>query len=91
MTIEHLAPQCLIGHQGYSDDVTGQLGNLLLVSDELNGKLENKAFKDKKKVLHDNGYKLPKAIEQATTWTAAEIKLRTDALAEQACNIVWKP
>ncbi len=91
MTIEHLAPQSLIGQQGHGDDVIGQLGNLLLVSEELNGKLENKTFKDKKKILVDNGYKLPKLVEQATAWNVKEIKERTDAMAEEAYNTVWKP
>ena len=31
MTIEHLAPQSVIGQSGYDDAVIGQIGNLLLV------------------------------------------------------------
>jgi hypothetical protein len=91
MTIEHLAPQSLIGEQDYDDALIGQLGNLILISEELNGKLENKAFKDKKRILTESGYKLPKLIEQATAWTGREIKQRTEAMAEEAYNTVWKP
>jgi hypothetical protein len=90
MTIEHLAPQSLIG-QGYDDSVIGQIGNLLLVSDDLNGKLKNKSFKDKKRMLVDAGYKLPKSIEQATTWDATAIKQRTGEIADDAYKTVWKP
>lgn len=91
MTIEHLAPQSMIGQNGYDDALVGQLGNLILIKEELNGKLKNKPFKDKKRLLIDNGCKLPPMIEQATAWTAAEIKQRTESMAEEAYNVVWKP
>jgi hypothetical protein len=90
MTIEHLAPQSLIGQQDYDDATIGQIGNLLLVSEELNGKLKNKAFKDKKRILTENGYRLPQSIEKATTWNPAAIKERTDEIADEAFNVVWK-
>lgn len=90
MTIEHLAPQSLIGQQGYDDGLIGQMGNLILVSEELNGKLKNKAFKDKKRILTEAGYKLETLIQQATVWTGNEIKQRTEAMAEDAYNTVWK-
>jgi transposase InsO family protein len=34
---------------------------------------------------------LPTLIEQATAWTGKEIKQRTEAMAEEAYNTVWKP
>ncbi len=92
MTIEHLTPQSLIGQQpGYYDSLIGQIGNLLLVSDELNKKLENKSFKDKKRILKEHEYKLPKSIEDASNWGVAEIKKRTDEVADLAYNSIWKP
>jgi hypothetical protein len=91
MTIEHLAPQSLIGQEGYDDALIGQMGNLLLVSEELNGKLKNRPFKDKKRVLIEGGYKLPKLIQQAAVWGEGEIRKRTEAMAEEAYNTVWKP
>ncbi len=91
MTIEHLAPQSLIGQAGYDDVVIGQIGNLLLVSEEVNGMLEDKSFTEKKRILAENGYKLPKSIDQATTWSLAEIKQRTEEIADEAYNTVWKP
>ena len=90
MTIEHLVPQSLIGQQGYDDATIGQIGNLLLVSEPLNGKLKNKVFKDKKRILTESGYKLPQSIEQAITWDRAAIKKRTDEIADEAFNVVWK-
>ena len=91
MTIEHLAAQSLIGSTGYDDALIGQSGNLLLVSEDLNGKLKNKPFKEKKLILREKGYTLPKLVEQAATWGATEIKQRTDAIADDAYNTVWKP
>jgi uncharacterized protein with ParB-like and HNH nuclease domain len=91
MTIEHLASQSLIGQSGCDDALIGQVGNLLLVSEEVNSLLMNKSFKDKKRILTENGYKLPKVVEQATAWGAAEIKQRTDEIADMAYSTVWKP
>jgi len=81
----------LVGQIGYEEAVIGQLGNLILVSDELNGRLKNKPFKDKKRILLDHGCKLPKVIETASAWTASEITKRTELMAEEAYNDVWKP
>jgi hypothetical protein len=90
MTIEHLASQSLIGQGEFSESLVGQLGNLLLVSDELNAKLKDKPFKDKKQILSDSGFKLVEEMKAAATWGAAEIRLRTQTLAERAYNDVWK-
>lgn len=90
MTIEHLASQSLIGTAGYDDAIVGQIGNLLLVSEDLNGKLKNKSFKEKKKTLIESGFKLPPEVEAANSWGPAEIKQRTEAISELAYNSVWK-
>jgi hypothetical protein len=90
MTIEHLASQSLIGTAGYDDAIVGQIGNLLLVSEELNEKLKNKSFKEKKKTLVESGFKLPQEVESANSWGPMEIRQRTDAISELAYNSVWK-
>ncbi|MGH9689238.1 MAG: HNH endonuclease family protein [Candidatus Acidiferrales bacterium] len=90
MTIEHLAPQSLIGQVDYDDALIGQLGNLMLVPDGLNAKLRNKTFKDKKRILLEANFKLPKLIEEATDWTPTEIVARTEHMAEKAYQ-AWKP
>jgi len=90
MTIEHLASQSLIGQGEFNEPLVGQLGNLLLVSDELNAKLKDKPFKDKKQILLDSGFKLPDEMKAAATWEAPEIRLRTQTLAERAYNDAWK-
>src|SRR5207249_614903 len=39
MTIEHLVPQSQIGSGAFTDDIIGQMGNLILVPSKLNEKL----------------------------------------------------
>ncbi len=74
----------------YTDAVVGQMGNLLLVSEGINGRLKNKPFKDKKKILREVGFPLPPEVEKADTWGVAEIQERTARLAGQAFENVWK-
>lgn len=92
LTIEHLVPQSLIG-QSYWDELTvGSAGNLILVTKDLNQKLENKPFKDKKMLLEKNGYKtmLPKEFWDANELTPDMIARRTDSLAALSYQTVWK-
>ena len=67
------ADRLITGHAGVVEDfleladrfpallrprvLVGQIGNLLLVSEELNEKLKNKSFKDKKKILIESNFK----------------------------------
>lgn len=90
MTIEHLVPQSMRESKGYADNQIGQLGNLLLVSSELNTKLSNKPFKDKKRILAENGIAVPKAIQSADDWTGGDIEQRTAELAEKAYKSIWR-
>jgi uncharacterized protein with ParB-like and HNH nuclease domain len=90
MTIEHLAPQSQIGQNGLTEQIVGQIGNLILVSDPANTKLGNKPFAEKKKVLIDAGYSLPPEIAAAKEWGAEQIIRRTEKLAVEAYNKHWK-
>lgn len=90
MTIEHIAPQSEIGNGDFTDYNIGQLGNLILVSEELNNKLDNKGFKDKIKILNSEGYTLDPDISNSANWTPIEIKNRTQSLADFAYNHAWK-
>lgn len=90
MTIEHLAPQSLIAKGELNEATVGQLGNLLLVSSELNAKLKDKSFEDKKMILQNHGFNLPEEIARARTWGETEIRQRTQKLAEAAYNTAWK-
>ena len=80
MTIEHIASQ---NPAAGTPEVAGYatIGNLVLVSDDLNGKLKNKPFPQKKQIMTDAGLPLDDAIKQATKWGDTEISTRTTALA----------
>lgn len=90
MTIEHLAPQKPVAGQGPSAALVGQLGNMILIPEKLNGKLGNKGFAEKLKALKQAGVPLEAEIEQATAWGSAEIAARTKRLSSIAYAKVWK-
>lgn len=81
MTIEHLAPQSPAGGQELEEGIFGQIGNLILVPQALNGTLGNKSFSEKVGMLKEAGVPLNYSILGASTWSKAEIEQRTDALA----------
>jgi hypothetical protein len=89
MTIEHLVPQSEIGVGDFSEAVIGQLGNLNLVSEDLNNQLADKSFADKKKLLQAKGA-LPSHLSGPSAWTAKDISDRTIAMAEYAHKKIWK-
>ncbi len=89
MTIEHLASQSLIGTDGFTDALIGQCGNLILVPEELNDKLADKSFPEKKAILDEAGYKVPVEIDHASEWGKEQIEARTLSMAERAYNDVW--
>jgi hypothetical protein len=90
MTIEHLVPQSRIGDGEFTEGIVGQLGNLILVSDDMNSRLDDRGFQDKKRILQGTGFNLPPEIAAATDWTAEAIKARTDSIARMAYEKVWK-
>jgi hypothetical protein len=90
MTIEHLVPQERIGEGEFSEQIVGQLGNLMLVSPETNEKLKNKPFQEKKRILKAAGVPLPPEISDADDLTPERIRARTEAMALQAYNKLWK-
>ena len=90
MTIEHLVSQDRIGSECFTEAVVGQIGNLILVSSDMNEKLKNKSFKEKKQILKNAGYSLSPEIDSATDWTVDTIKKRTEKMAIEAYNKIWK-
>jgi len=90
MTIEHLESQRRIGTGGLSDEVVGQLGNLILVPPALNTKLDDKPFKEKKKILKAEGVSVPAEFAKLDELTPDAIRNRTASLADQAYSEVWK-
>ncbi|HEY9135323.1 MAG TPA: DUF262 domain-containing HNH endonuclease family protein [Pseudomonadales bacterium] len=88
LTIEHLAPQSNLSN-GWEEAEIGQLGNLILVSEDTNQRLMNKAFLEKKEILINEGYKLPTIIADADKWTRDMISDRTDDIAQTAYQQIW--
>lgn len=91
MTIEHLIPQSLIGKTtNYTDQIIGQLGNLILVDESTNLQLSEKAFSEKMQILKTSQYPLPDELKDKTQFTHKDIDERTDLLAEVAYDTIWK-
>ena len=90
LTIEHIAPQSAINHVDWTHEIVGQLGNLLLVTAEINCKLKDKDFSAKKRLLKAAGYPLPAEVNNAKEWRPKDIEARTALLAKQAFDLVWK-
>jgi hypothetical protein len=88
MTIEHLYSQSDIS-DSMPESIVGQVGNLLLLPEQLNAKLKNKSFREKKKLLKDSGF-LPDDIAAQDQWEACNIEERTERMAKVAYEKVWK-
>lgn len=96
LTIEHIMPQTLTDY--WKTDLGGNwetthelllhnIGNLTLTG--YNPELSNKNFKIKKNFLIDSHLELNKYFENVENWTSSEIELRSEYLADLACE-VWK-
>lgn len=91
MTIEHLVSQSEIGMSDYTEEIIGQTGNLILVSEELNEKLKNKPFKEKKEILKSEEYTLfDDVYELDDDLPPASIVERTKKLASIAYQDIWR-
>jgi hypothetical protein len=85
MTIEHLAPQ------SDGSEKVGKLGNLIYVTETLNGQLEDRPFEEKQEILKGIGTQwIPDDVKDADGWDEEDIEERTKALAELARKEVWK-
>jgi hypothetical protein len=89
MTIEHLYPQNPI-KDSLPEEIIGQIGNLIFVTAETNGKLANKAFDEKIKILKEENYPMDDILLASKTWAEDSIRLRTDHLVEKAYREIWK-
>jgi hypothetical protein len=91
MTIEHLVPQSKVGKEGFTEEIVGQLGNLILVPADLNAEeLRDRQFAEKKAILQTNNVDLPSDIADAGTWGVEEIQTRTNRMAEKAYTKTWR-
>lgn len=85
MTIEHFAPQSDKTSSRYAE-----LGNLVWVPEQLNGKLGNKSILDKQEILKkQTGLWIPAELRDAKTWDDAAITARTTAISEVGYEDIW--
>jgi uncharacterized protein DUF262/uncharacterized protein DUF1524 len=80
MTIEHISPQNPPDEAPLSS--YADIGNLILVSEKLNGELKNKPFIEKKALMAAAGLPMDAVLAAADDWDEPTIKARTDALAK---------
>ena len=86
LTIEHLLPQA----SNRDASIVGQIGNLMLVDKRTNDRLANKAFPEKKRLLLENGYRLPPLLTDAEDLTDQVIEANTRRVSELSRSRVWK-
>jgi hypothetical protein len=87
MTIEHIAPQGRTGPAAGTPEAA--IGNLILVSEDLNQKLKDRKFAEKKTILQDAGVPLDEQIAGAAKWDKEEIIGRSRYLAKLSHSQVW--
>ena len=88
MTIEHLQSQSK-GAKTWEPDDVGAIGNLVFVTEDLNGKLASKEFKEKKPFLKPVPWIWPD-LKDKTVWGKKQISQRGYKLAKPAREKVWK-
>lgn len=90
LSIEHIHPQDKIDGGEWQEDIVGQLGNLIYVTHDLNGKLAAKPFVAKKRILNASNQGFPTFIAEAPQWNPDTIVSHTEKLAELAYYNTWK-
>lgn len=82
LTIEHLIPEAGI-KKGVSEEVVGNIGNLLLIESTINSEeLGNKNPEDKIKLLNELNYPMKAALVYTNVWTEVEIQERAKEMAK---------
>jgi len=90
MTIEHLAHQSQGKGSALTDEHVAEIGNLLLVDQNLNEKLGTKPFPEKLKLIEAAAAVwTDEFLGKQTSWGQNEIRKRTDHLAKLAFDKVW--
>ncbi len=90
MTIEHIFPEKPKSGGRLKEETIASIGNLILVSPELNKRLANKSFEEKRSILSETGVWVDPVLLKAKEWGSKQIEERGDLMAEQAYEEVWK-
>ena len=89
LTIEHIHPQNAIDEE-WTDQIVGQIGNLMLVSGKLNNKLDDRDFASKKFVLGDATESIPDFVLNQEDWNVETVQEHTSEIAKTAYEDVWR-
>jgi uncharacterized protein with ParB-like and HNH nuclease domain len=90
MTIEHLANQSRSTASVLSDEEVARIGNLMLITGELNGKLRNKSYAEKLKILKAAPIWTDDFLLGQKVWGREQILQRGTFLAKKAYDDVWR-
>lgn len=88
LTVEHLVPQGKKRPSSVSVSDAARIGNLLLVTEDINAKLGDEAFAEKRKVLRKVSGMEDEVIS-SKSWGTTEILDRSKRLAKRAYDEVW--
>jgi hypothetical protein len=88
-TLEHLYPQGAEtkDKEAQLEVVKHELGNLTIFGPTDNDKLANKSFPEKRKALESSNIKLNREVGKKTTWSADDVRKRTQVLAKMAVKV----
>jgi uncharacterized protein with ParB-like and HNH nuclease domain len=90
LTIEHLVPQSEIGSNNWTEEIVGQLGNLLLLDGKFNSDIGNCSFEEKIRKIEASGYTIPEYVKSNSHWLPSGVAAHTDVMAETAYNCIWR-
>jgi hypothetical protein len=91
LTIEHLAPESGGTSWRYSEDHVASIGNLFLVTEELNERLANKSFEQKKVILkRQKAVWFDPDVLKLSSWDDAAIEERTKRIGSIGYRKIWK-
>ena len=89
MTIEHIQAENDLS-ESVNEEFIGMIGNLLLIDENLNGKLGNKDFKKKHAEYVKSKIYLDEIIKTGGDWGEAQINNRTDFIGKKLYEEVFK-
>ena len=92
MTIEHLASERAANAYEQLDPAQyGSIGNLILVSQDVNRKLANHPWSEKIKILREQReIWIPPEVLDADSWAAEQITSRLKLMSESALSRIWR-
>ena len=90
LTIEHILPQSA-GEETDDEFDVGAIGNLILINETINGKADNKSFKEKMKLFTSkNNVYMDEYLSASEEWVDQSIANRGIELARIGYNKIWK-